>query len=631
MEIANSIYDWFTVEDSSCIKHLSDNQILCTASEINSIFSDSTKICMPKMVVVGTQSSGKSSVLNGIVGMDILPTGKSMVTRTPLEINLHKTTESPIVEFGEYINQEWIVYRKINITVPTPTDEEIADIRHTIMSKTVELAGNGMDVCSTPIIMDIYSPYVPNLSLTDLPGLTMVACVDKGQPENIKDKIEDLVLSYIRNEKTVSLLVVQAKSDIETDLGLALVKKYNYNGLKTVGVLTKPDLMNERTDVGDYLINSISKNLMLEHGYYVVKNRSDTSTDISKGFILEKEYFSNHNEYKKNVYRGRTGTPSLTSDLSKLLVDYVLNDIPVVMNEIHDLDIQVSQKLVDLGDGVPSTKDGQMVIVNNYVSNFYYKFTDSLKSRCISTTNVGKSIKDVFIKFRKDIHLVNPFNNTTVYSPEYFDNIVSSFEGNHMSFHISPVKVLEACMMDPVLAPVMVLKTLSVECTESVCCLLKNLAKDISKSSEFCQFPALGTYITDIVASDIVDKLKIDTLQRITLLLEDESKYIWTDEPQFVELLRSTTSVDSVVNMLESYYSTVKITVANSVPKIIMNTVVNSLEKQMLSYLVNTVVVETSTHLLKEDSNVDEERKHYSKLKNKIEHVRQMCKKNSIF
>ena len=156
---------------------------------------------------MGTQSSGKSSVLNSIMSMDILPTGKNMVTRTPLDIRLHKlNTPSNTLSTEGWVQlgsssgytasiDEQDIPTKIPITVPIPTQKEIETIREYIYQKTVELAGEGMNISSQPIILKIYSPYVPNLSLIDLPGLTMVAQTDKGQPLDIKDKIEKILNS----------------------------------------------------------------------------------------------------------------------------------------------------------------------------------------------------------------------------------------------------------------------------------------------------------------------------------------------------------------------------------------------------------------------------------------------------
>ena len=282
--------------------------------------------------------------------MDILPTGKNMVTRTPLDIRLHKiNNKNGYIEIYAFYDTTDDLKIKIPITTPIPLPKEIQDIRDTITKKTIEIAGTGMDISKQPIIFNIYSQYVPNLSLIDLPGLTMVAQIDKGQPPNIKEKIEDLICSYIEHKKTIIMAIIQARSDIETDLGLHIVKKYDPNGLRTIGILTKPDLMSSGEHIGNYLLNNISKNLMLKYGYYVIKSRNSEESlkyNIIEGLKLEKEYFANHQEYKKLVYKDKISLINLTNDISKLLINSITQELPIVMSEILQLENMVIEKKI---------------------------------------------------------------------------------------------------------------------------------------------------------------------------------------------------------------------------------------------------------------------------------------------
>src|SRR5439155_24703016 len=153
------------------IRQLSDNQILNIANEINGLFSETNlieskpELALPKIVVIGTQSSGKSSVLNSIMGLDILPTGKNIVTRTPLDIRLHQLKgiySEGWIEFGDYSQDGWILEKKINIKLPIPLENEIDQVRDFITTKTIEIAVNDMNISNKAIIINIYSPYVPN-------------------------------------------------------------------------------------------------------------------------------------------------------------------------------------------------------------------------------------------------------------------------------------------------------------------------------------------------------------------------------------------------------------------------------------------------------------------------------------
>lgn len=459
MNLATNVYQYFATDKTSIgIKQLSDNQILNLANEINGLFSETNLIdgkpdlSLPQIITVGSQSSGKSSLLNSIMGIDILPTNKNMCTRTPLSIRLHqiKSMIDSYVEFGDYNSEGWITEKKISIKQPILLDTEITEIRNHIMMKTNELAGENMNISDKPIYLDIYSPNVPNLSLVDLIGLTMVACIDKGQPEDIKEKIENLVASYIKQKKTIILVVMCSRNDLETDIGLALIKKHDDENKRVIGCLTKLDLMNSGTHIGEYLTNNISKNLMLTCGYYAVKNRNGQEikdVNIIQGYALEKEYFANHCEYKKSIYKEKVGVHNLTNNLSKILVESIKEQLPSVMIELVSLENKLNNKLNKMHQPLPETKEGKLSFMNKYVSNFYYKFVDSIESRG-TVLNTGKMIKDTFIAYRKTLQEVKPFANNKIYNTEYFKNIISNFEGNHMSFSISFIQILEACMTD---------------------------------------------------------------------------------------------------------------------------------------------------------------------------------------
>lgn len=640
-------YDWATGNNNNTsINQLSDHQKLNLASNVNNLFAKTTLIenkpdlSLPRLVVVGTQSSGKSSVLNSIMGMDFLPTGKNMVTRTPLDIRLIKldsnVTEG-MVEFGHYEDADWICSdeEKIKITVPLPKKEEINKIREIIGKKTISLAGPGMNINSTPIYIKIYSKDVPNLNLIDLPGLTMVACKDKGQPADIKERIEQLVTSYIKESKTIAIAVMQAKSDLETDIGLALIKKYDSTGQRTIGVLTKPDLMNKETHIGDYLMNSISNDLKLSYGYYVIKNRNDQETkdmDIIKGFEEEKKYFANHYEYKKSIYSDKIGINKLTTSLNNILISSITELMPTVMAEIMELELKINKKLEQMGLNLPDTKEGKLSVLNKYVTNYYSKFYDSIESRG-NVFNTGKQIKDVFIEFRKDLTNIHPFMNTKTYTDDYFKKVISSFEGNHMSFHIPPIQVLEACMTDQTFRPIYMLQERSMRCVDIICDILIDLIRKIAQLEEFTQFPPLSGFIINSLIENVITKLKNESKHKILELLKREEDYIWTDSKEFSDaLINSNMSnnnheSNNIRQLLEVYYKSVINIVSHEVPKIIMSNIIRDMEKNVLTFLFQTT--DDKIVLLKEDENVEKQRKYYKDLSSNIESIKKDFIKNS--
>ena len=227
--VSSSVSSYWTAELDQEIL-MKNKEILQIGSILSGIFVDPKSVEVPRLVVVGTQSSGKSSVLNSILGIDILPTGTNMVTRSPLQLELSQSNSESLAIFGSYKSNIWEEDCRIEIDYPDITKIQQQSIRKKIEMITIQNAGEGMNITKEPIFLRIKNPSIPNLSFIDLPGLTMVACTDKGQPKDIKHQIMNLVGSYISNPKTIILAVMPARPDIEADSALDLIKTYDPNG-----------------------------------------------------------------------------------------------------------------------------------------------------------------------------------------------------------------------------------------------------------------------------------------------------------------------------------------------------------------------------------------------------------------
>ena len=126
-------------------------------------------IKLPRIASLGTQSSGKSSVLESIVGLDFLPRGDGVVTRRPLELRLcHLTSGEPWAVFEEKKGQKFTDFNKV---------------RETIESLTDEVCKKDKNIKDIPIVLNVYSQTCPDLTLVDLPGVTRVPIGD--QPKDI--------------------------------------------------------------------------------------------------------------------------------------------------------------------------------------------------------------------------------------------------------------------------------------------------------------------------------------------------------------------------------------------------------------------------------------------------------------
>ena len=240
-------------------------------------------IQLPRIASLGTQSSGKSSVLESIVGLDFLPRGDGVVTRRPLELRLNHTIEGkPWARFDEVKDQKFTDFNKVRETIEKLTDDVCAGEKN---------------IVDKPIVLNVYSPTCPDLTLIDLPGITRVP-VGK-QPKNIEEITKNMAKRYCQDPLTIILCVIAANADIATSDGLKMAKELDKEGKRTLGVLTKLDIMDKGTDAKKVLLN---QEIPLKLGYIAVKNRSkqDLIDKISMEETQKKErdFFKNHPIYK---------------------------------------------------------------------------------------------------------------------------------------------------------------------------------------------------------------------------------------------------------------------------------------------------------------------------------------------
>ena len=211
---------------------------------------------MPQIVVIGGQSSGKSSLLENICGRDFLPRGTNIVTRRPTIIQLINTPGA---------GQDYIEF-------PHQPGEKYFDLqkaRDEIEIDTQRKCGNNKEISDEEIIVKLYSKSVVNLTLVDLPGMTKIP--QGGQPDNIERQILDLCFKYIKKRTSVIMAVTPANQDLANSDSLKLARRVDPQGDRTIGVLTKVDLMDEGTNCVDIIQGKV---YALKLGYVGVVCRS---------------------------------------------------------------------------------------------------------------------------------------------------------------------------------------------------------------------------------------------------------------------------------------------------------------------------------------------------------------------
>ncbi|KCV69483.1 hypothetical protein H696_03910 [Fonticula alba] len=334
-------------------------------------------ISLPRIVVVGSQSTGKSSVLEAIVGRDLLPRGRDIVTRCPLVLQLRHVPPS------DRSQEERAIFSHAPMRLYRP--HEYPEVIKEIEAETRRITRGTHSLSSKPIYLTVCAPRLVNLTLVDLPGLTKIAVGD--QPTDIEQQSRNMALDFISQPSTLILAVSAANVDIANSEALNLARQVDPTGERTIGLLTKVDLMEVGSDALPILRG---ETVPLRLGFVPVVNRSQQ--DIQNGLAIgasisrERVFFSDHPSYRG--LRDVCGTPFLAAYLSKLLEHSIRNQLPKIEDEILQHVAILQERLRRAGSlsPVPSDPLEQSQLLLSLLSDFSQSVSNAINGYVDAST-----------------------------------------------------------------------------------------------------------------------------------------------------------------------------------------------------------------------------------------------------
>lgn len=340
---------------------------------------------LPAIAVIGDQSSGKSSVLEALSGV-CLPRGSGIVTRCPLELRLKKSSKS-LKWTGE------IKYLKQKVKLKNP-----GEVEHEVRKAQDCIAGAGSGVSDELITLEVISPNVPDLTLIDLPGITRVALAN--QQADIGHKIKQMISKYIKKQETINLVVVPSNVDIATTEALEMAKIVDPSGQRTLGILTKPDLVDNGAE--EDVVN-IVRNLVytLRKGYMIVKCRGQkeilNNVCLEDAIRNERAFFENHEHFGVLLDEGYATIPKLAEKLTIELVDHISGSLPTLENQIKEKRKEAIERLRMIGTGVPESEMEKVTCLINKINHF----GEELKKSVHGEDDVSKGNLKLFTSMRR--------------------------------------------------------------------------------------------------------------------------------------------------------------------------------------------------------------------------------------
>ncbi|XP_034452124.1 dynamin-1-like protein isoform X3 [Hippoglossus hippoglossus] len=489
-------------------------------------------IQLPQIVVVGSQSSGKSSVLESLVGRDFLPRGSGIVTRRPLVlqlVNIAPLQERQKIENGVKA-EEWGTF----LHCKNQIFADFQQIRREIETETERTSGENKGISPEPIYLKIFSPKVLNLTLVDLPGITKVPVGD--QPEDIEAQVQEMILSFISNPNSLILAVSPANSDLATSDALKLAREVDPDGRRTLLVVSKLDLMDAGTDALEVLLGRV---IPVRLGIIGVVNRSqhdiNTQKRLEDSMRDEQAFLQRH--YPSLA--SRAGSRYLAKTLSRLLMHHIRDCLPELKTRVTVLSAQYQTRLNSYGQPVEDHSATLLQIVTKFASDYCHTIEGT--ARYIQTSELcgGARICYIFHEtFGRTLQSIDPLGGLSELD---ILTAIRNATGPRPALFVPEVsfELLAKRQIKRLEEP-------SLRCVELVHEELQRIIQHCSSYStqELLRFPKLHDSIVEVVTGLLRKRLPI-TNEMVHNLVAIELAYINTKHPDFADAAQVSASVNS--------------------------------------------------------------------------------------
>ncbi|KAL7206091.1 hypothetical protein ACSBR2_018910 [Camellia fascicularis] len=471
---------------------------------------------LPQVAVVGSQSSGKSSVLEALVGRDFLPRGPEICTRRPLVLQLLQTKRKPDgtdEEYGEFLH------------LPGKRFFDFNEIRWEIQAETEREAGENKGVSDKQIRLKIFSPNVLDITLVDLPGITKVPVGD--QPSDIEARIRTMIMSYIKLPSCLILAVTPANSDLANSDALQIAGNADPDGYRTIGVITKLDIMDRGTDARNFLLGKV---IPLRLGYVGVVNRSQEdimlNRSIKDALVAEEKFFRSRPVYSDLA--DRCGVPQLAKKLNQILVQHIKTVLPGLKSRISTALVSVAKEHASCGE-ITESKAGQGALLLNILSKYSEAFSSMIegKSEEMSTSELsgGARIHYIFQSiFVKSLEEVDPCEDLT---DDDIRTAIQNATGPKSALFVPevPFEVLIRRQIARLLDP-------SLQCARFIYDELMKMSHRCMVN-ELQRFPVLRKRMDEVLGNFLREGLEPSETM-IGHIIEMEMDYINTSHPRFI-------------------------------------------------------------------------------------------------
>ncbi|KAM6493629.1 P-loop containing nucleoside triphosphate hydrolase protein [Amanita muscaria] len=525
---------------------------------------------LPRISVIGSQSAGKSSLVEAVSSINV-PRASGTCTRCPMEIFMSQAekwscTISLRLQFDSNGNPyPTLLSEPFGPPLTEKQDVEIwlRRAQAAILSPHVDanhfhnMSKSDLDILretdslmqafsKNTIYVDVKDPEVTNLSFIDLPGL-----IQHSETPSLIDLVKDLVVSNIKGDNTLILIAIPMSDDIENQQAVRLAKEADPTGERTIGVLTKPDVvlpssMGQLHKWRDVLEG---KTYPLEHGYYCVR-LADEAERMKRPSRAESErladgFFRTRDPWSKMSLRSRFGIPNLVRDVSTLLVLWIEKNLPTLRKKLNELLEQCRNEMGDLPPLIEGDPTAEILLRLEGFSTALHDAVGATEEK-----SLARQARRRYLEYKSEILRTAPdfrpfFNHPDYNKPkgrsgqdapdrycmppmdlEYVRQVIRDSVGWELPGHVpyAATKVL-------VLKSASLWKAPSMACFEDVYEVTAQLVDDLVRKY-FGRFPKAENYMRSLVNAALED-YKLDGQRCVEELLQSETEAIFTQNEQY--------------------------------------------------------------------------------------------------
>ncbi|KAI0681580.1 P-loop containing nucleoside triphosphate hydrolase protein [Earliella scabrosa] len=389
-----------------------------------------TVVDLPRIVLIGNQSAGKSSLVTAVSGVAV-PRDVGTSTRSPMEIRLTRSAASDSWSGQISIRYEYEASgskrKDVKEVLFGPRIVKKEDMEpmlrraqaavlhpHLDVSQFVTMSDDELRRLAAPktalfsknvVCIDLSGPDLVDLSFVDLPGI--IHYLENDPEGRYVRLVKDLVQSYLVGNSLI-LVTIAMNDDIENQAAALLAKQADPNGSRTIGVLTKADIV-PSVEKEQRWLEVLEGNIhATKHGYFCTrlpsnKERLEGITD-EDARAAEADFFNTASPWSTSSRRERCGTPALVTYLSELLTQLIRDSLPKIMGDVEQ-QLRECKKQIDALPRAISTEPC------SFVNTILMDFCDDIKAHMRGSplfAELVQSNKKTYAVFKDQIRQTAP-------------------------------------------------------------------------------------------------------------------------------------------------------------------------------------------------------------------------------